>query len=162
MGAFPSRVGCCRHTAVLMNDSCKERATVQPSEITEVLNRPISQELLARDLTRLAYVAKDGTPPQCPDRVHLERRGDRHVHDEERPEAPGSAQEPDGCSDDRHRGAPAEDLAIRGRAELDVVDGIPDEYLKMSGTYAMTPEQRVEWEAEVRSLYDGMVRIVVT
>jgi hypothetical protein len=26
----------------------------------------------------------------------------------------------------------------------------------------MTAEQRVEWEAEVRSLYDGMVRIVVT
>jgi hypothetical protein len=26
----------------------------------------------------------------------------------------------------------------------------------------MTPEQRVEWEAGVRSLYDGMVRIVVT
>ena len=27
----------------------------------------------------------------------------------------------------------------------------------------MTPEQRVEWEAEVRSLYvDGMVRVVVT
>ena len=27
----------------------------------------------------------------------------------------------------------------------------------------MTPEQRVEWEVEVRSLYrDGMVRIVVT
>ena len=34
--------------------------TVQPNEITEVLNRPLSQELLARDLTRLAYVAKDG------------------------------------------------------------------------------------------------------
>ena len=31
-----------------------------------------------------------------------------------------------------------------------------------NGTYAMTPEQRVEWEAEVRSLYEGMVRIVVT
>jgi hypothetical protein len=26
----------------------------------------------------------------------------------------------------------------------------------------VTPEQRAEWEAEVRSLYDGMVRIVVT
>ena len=26
----------------------------------------------------------------------------------------------------------------------------------------MTAEQRVEWEAGVRSLYDGMVRIVVT
>ena len=51
---------------------------------------------------------------------------------------------------------------ICGRAELDDVDGIPDEYLQMNGYYQMTPEQRVEWEAEVRSLYDGMVRIVVT
>ena len=40
--------------------------TVQPNEITEVLNRPISQELLARDVTRLAYVAKDGTPRNVP------------------------------------------------------------------------------------------------
>jgi hypothetical protein len=41
--------------------------TVQSNEITEVLNRPISQELLlARDLTRLAYVAKDGTPRNVP------------------------------------------------------------------------------------------------
>jgi hypothetical protein len=52
---------------------------MQPNEIAEVLNRPFSQELLACDVARLAYVAKDGTP-QCPDRVHLERRGDRHVH----------------------------------------------------------------------------------
>src|SRR5687768_13126864 len=40
--------------------------TVQPNEITEVLNRPISQELLAHDLTPLAYVAKDGTPRNVP------------------------------------------------------------------------------------------------
>jgi hypothetical protein len=39
---------------------------MQPTEITEILNRPISQELLARDLTRLAYVAKDGTPRSIP------------------------------------------------------------------------------------------------
>ena len=42
---------------------------MQPTEITEILDRPISQELLARDLTRLAYVAKDGTHPQHPDRL---------------------------------------------------------------------------------------------
>jgi hypothetical protein len=53
-------------------------------------------------------------------------------------------------------------LLVRGRADLDVVDGIPEEYLETSGTYTMTPEQREEWEADVRSLYDGMVRIVVT
>ena len=39
---------------------------MQPNEITEVLNRPISQELLARDVTRLACVARDGTPRNVP------------------------------------------------------------------------------------------------
>src|SRR5256885_10105376 len=58
---------------------------------------------------------------------------------------------------------PPKILLIRGRAELDFVDGIPDEYLQATSTYEMTPEQRVAWEAEVRSLYhDGTVRIVVT
>lgn len=57
---------------------------------------------------------------------------------------------------------PPKILLIRGRAELDVVAGIPDEFLQMNGSYEMNAEQRIEWEAEVRSLYDGMVRIVVT
>jgi hypothetical protein len=57
---------------------------------------------------------------------------------------------------------PPKMLLIRGQAALDVVDGIPDEYLEMNSSYTMTPEQRVEWEAGVHSLYDGMVRIVVT
>ena len=39
---------------------------MQPSEISDVLSRPLSQELLARDLTRLAYIAKDGTPRSVP------------------------------------------------------------------------------------------------
>jgi hypothetical protein len=46
---------------------------------------------------------------------------------------------------------------------LDFVDGIPDDNLRATSSYEMTPEQRVGWEATVRSLYrDGMVRIVVT
>ena len=136
---------------------------MNPKQITEVLNRPLSQELLARDLTRLAYVAKDGTPRNVPvgfawngseivvctaknaPKLHTLRKNtmvaltiDTEVH-------------------------PPKILLIRGRAELDFVDGIPDEYLQATSTYEMTPEQRVEWEAEVRSLYhDGMVRIVVT
>jgi hypothetical protein len=57
---------------------------------------------------------------------------------------------------------PPKILLLRGEAVLDEVEGIPDEYLQMNGAYGMTPEQRVEWEAEVRSLYDSMVRIVVT
>ena len=134
---------------------------MQPSEITEVLNRPISQELLARDLTRLAYIAKDGTPRAIP--IGFIWNGSEIVMCTAKNAAKVRAL--------RHNPAvaltidtevhPPKILLIRGRAELDVVEGIPDEYLQMNGTYTMTPEQRVEWEAEVRSLYDGMVRIVV-
>jgi hypothetical protein len=58
---------------------------------------------------------------------------------------------------------PPKILLIRGRAELEFVGGIPDEYLEATSSYEMTPEQRVGCEAEVRSIYHhGMVRIVVT
>ena len=45
---------------------------------------------------------------------------------------------------------------------MDEVEGIPDEYLETNRVSSMSPQQREAWEREVRSLYDGMVRIVVT
>ncbi|MFG2029995.1 hypothetical protein [Streptomyces sp. NPDC048825] len=39
---------------------------MQPNEIIQVLNRPISEELPARDVPRLAYVAKDGASRNVP------------------------------------------------------------------------------------------------
>ncbi|MCX4515681.1 hypothetical protein OHA27_36415 [Streptomyces sp. NBC_01619] len=53
---------------------------MQPSEIIEVLNGPICQELLARDVTRLAYVAKDETPRNVPIAVTWKRVAHRHVY----------------------------------------------------------------------------------
>ncbi|SNS23600.1 pyridoxamine 5'-phosphate oxidase family protein [Actinomadura mexicana] len=135
---------------------------MEQHEINEILDRPFSQELLARDLTRLAYVAKDGTPRNVPIAftwngseivMCTSRNAPKLAHLRERPEVALTV------DTEVH---PPKILLIRGRAELDAVDGIPDEYLQMNGSYEMTPEQRVEWEAEVRSLYDGMVRIVVT
>src|SRR2546429_8120672 len=136
--------------------------TVQPNEITEVLNRPISQELLARDLTRLAYVAKDGTPRNVP--IGFTWNGSEIVMctAKNAPKLPALRKNPMVALTIDTEVHPPKILLIRGRAELDVVEGIPDEYLEASGTYEMTPEQRVEWEAGIRSLYDGMVRIVVT
>src|SRR5206468_8524257 len=138
------------------------RLSVRPSEITAVLNHPISQELLARDLTRLAYVAKDGTPRAVP--IGFAWNGSTIVMCTAKNAAKVRALQRNPAvaltiDTEMH---PPKILLIRGRTELDVVDGIPDEYLQMNGSYTMTPEQRVEWEAEVRSLYDGMVRIVVT
>jgi general stress protein 26 len=137
--------------------------TVQPNEITEVLNRPISQELLARDLTRLAYVAKDGTPRNVP--MGFTWNGSKIVMTTAKnaPKLPALRNNPTVALTIDTEVHPPKILLIRGRVELDVVDGIPDEYFEASGTYEMTPEQRVEWEVGVRSLYyDGMVRIIVT
>jgi hypothetical protein len=135
---------------------------VQPNEITEVLNRPISQELLARDVTRLAYVAKDGTPRNVP--IIFAWNGSEIVMctPKNAPKLQALSENPMVALTIDTEVHPPKILLIRGRAELDFVDGIPDEYLQATSTYEMTPEQRVEWEAEVRSLYDGMVRIVVT
>ena len=134
---------------------------MHPNEVTEVLSRPISQELLARDLTRLAYVAKDGTPRNVP--IGFTWNGSEIV-------MCTSTNAPKLASLRRSSAValtidtevhPPMILLLRGEAVLDEIDGIPDEYLEMSGTYEMTPEQRVEWEAGVRSLYESMVRIVV-
>jgi uncharacterized pyridoxamine 5'-phosphate oxidase family protein len=135
---------------------------VRQNEITEILNRPLSQQLLARDLTRLAYVAKDGTPRVIP--IAFTWNGTQIVMctSKNAPKLPSLRTNPAVALTIDTEVHPPKILLIRGRAELDVVDGIPDEYLEMNGTYKMTPEQRVAWEAEVRSLYDGMVRIVVT
>jgi hypothetical protein len=135
---------------------------MRPSEITEVLNRPISKELLARDLTRLAYVAKDGTPRNLP--IGFVWNGTEIVMCTAKNAAkvPALRHNPAVALTIDTEVHPPKILLIRGRAELDVVEGIPEEYLQMNGSYTMTPEQRVAWEAEVRSLYDGMVRIVVT
>jgi len=136
--------------------------TVHQDQITEVLHRPLSQEMLARDLTRLAYVAKDGTPRSVP--IAFTWNGSQIVMctSKNAPKLPALRVNPMVALTIDTEVHPPKILLIRGRAELDVVDGIPQEYLQMNGSYTMTAEQRVQWEAEVRSLYDGMVRIVVT
>ncbi|WP_020138407.1 pyridoxamine 5'-phosphate oxidase family protein [Streptomyces sp. 351MFTsu5.1] len=136
---------------------------MEANEITEVLNRPISRELLARDVTRLAYVAKDGTPRNVP--IAFTWNGSEIVMctTKNAPKLASLRENPAVALTIDTEVHPPRILLIRGRAELDFVDGIPDEYLQPTSSYEMTAEQRVEWEAEVRSLYhDGMVRIVVT
>jgi Pyridoxamine 5'-phosphate oxidase len=132
-----------------------------PTDVAEILKQPISQELLNRDLARLAYVAKDGTPRVVP--IGLTWNGSELVMctSTNAPKLASLRRNPAVALTIDTEVFPPRILLIRGEAVLDEVEGIPDEYLHASGTYKMTPEQRVEWEAEVRSLYDSMVRIVV-
>jgi uncharacterized pyridoxamine 5'-phosphate oxidase family protein len=137
--------------------------SMQPSEVTEVLNRPISKELLARDITRLSYVALDGTPRVIP--IGFSWSGSTIVvcTPPNGPKLRHLRANPSVALTIDTEVHPPQILLIRGEAEFDAVDGIPDEFVEANTTYSMTPEQRVEWEKEVRALYvDGMVRVVIT
>jgi uncharacterized pyridoxamine 5'-phosphate oxidase family protein len=135
---------------------------MRADEVGGVLSKTLSQELLKRDVARLAFVATDGTPRVIPigifwngsEVVMCTTKNARKLKALRRNPAVALT-----IDTEAH---PPDVLLLRGEAELDPVDGIPDEYLQASGTYRMTPEQRQEWEAEIKSLYvDGMVRIVV-
>jgi hypothetical protein len=134
----------------------------EPTDIDAVLAKPNSRELLDRDIARLAYVAPDGTPRVVP--IAFIWNGAEIVlcTSTNAPKLASLRQNPTVALTIDTEVHPPKILLIRGDAVLDEVEGIPDEYLQMNGSYDMTPEQRVEWEAEVRSLYDSMVRIVVT
>ena len=131
------------------------------ARVNEVLNKPLSQVMLDRDLARLAYVAQDGTPRVVP--IGFAWNGSEVVMctPTNAPKLASLRRNPAVSLTIDTEVHPPTILLLRGEAVLDEVQGIPDEYLEMSGTYEMTPEQRREWETEVRSLYDSMVRIVV-
>jgi hypothetical protein len=132
------------------------------SNVTDVLQRPLSQELLAHDIARLAYVAKDGTPRNIP--IGITWNGTELVMctPTNAPKLHSLRANPAVALTIDTEVHPPQILLVRGRAELDEVDGIPEEYYEANGTYQMTTEQRAAWETEVRSLYERMVRIVVT
>ena len=133
----------------------------EPTDIDAVLAKPNSRELLDRDIARLAYVAPDGTPRVVP--IAFIWNGAEIVlcTSTNAPKLASLRQNPTVALTIDTEVHPPKILLIRGDAVLDEVEGIPDEYLQMNGSYEMTPEQRLEWETEVRSLYDSMVRIVV-
>ena len=131
------------------------------NDVEQVLNQPLSKELLARDLARLAFVALDGTPRSIPIGFHWNGAEIVMCTSTNARKLPALRHNPAIALTIDTETHPPKVLLIRGQAELDEVEGIPEEYLQWNGAYQMTPEQRTEWEAGVHALYDSMVRIVV-
>jgi hypothetical protein len=131
-------------------------------DVIEVLNKPISRELLASSIpARLAYTGVDGDPRVVPiaflwdgarlvlhtlpaaAKVRALRRHPRVA-----------------ITVDTQDRWPPRVLLIRGSATVELVDGVPDEYVEASRK--VTPAGMFgEWEAGVRQLYDRMARITV-
>lgn len=139
-----------------------EETDMERDEITEVMTKPIARELLASTIpARFAYIGVDGRPRVVPVAFHWD--GARLVVCTVPKAAkvlalrrnPGVS-----ITIDTEGQYPPRVLLVRGTASVELVDGVPDEYVAASRK--LVPEAEFEgWEAGVRALYTQMVRITV-
>jgi hypothetical protein len=131
--------------------------------VMNVLSDPLAQELLHSPLlTRLAYNGLDGSPRVVP--IGYVWNGTSFIMCtavaapkvralEANPKVAMTID----TGTDRQ---PPHILLVRGTASIDIVDGIPDEFLEASRK-GLPPEQWSAFEDEVRSVYPQMARITI-
>ena len=134
---------------------------MRPEQVTEVMNDPLSQELLQSAIpARMAYNGTDGLPRAIP--IGFLWKDGRIVvctSSNAYKVKALSANPKVALTIDTE--APYRALLVRGTASVEIVDGVPPEYLKASRK-AMTDEQQYRaFESEVRSLYERMARITI-
>ena len=131
-------------------------------EIAVVLAKPYAQQLLnGPEPARLAYDGLDGDPRVIP--IGFWTEGQRVLMGTVPKSAKVAAlrKNPKVALTIDQGAFPPKVLLIRGTAEVELVEGVPDGYLK-AGHKVMTDDQYSNWVAGVRSLYDEMVIITIT
>jgi hypothetical protein len=131
-------------------------------EIADVLAKPYSQQLLnGPEPARLAYTALDGDPRAIP--IGFWTEGERVLMATVPKSAKVAAlrKNPKVALTIDTGAFPPKVLLLRGTAEVELVEGVPDGYLQ-AGHKVMTDDQYPEWEAGVKGLYDEMVVVTVT
>jgi nitroimidazol reductase NimA-like FMN-containing flavoprotein (pyridoxamine 5'-phosphate oxidase superfamily) len=137
---------------------------VERHEINDELSTTGAQELLATtSAAHLAYVGRDGTPRVIP--VGFFWTGDQVVISTATtsPKVAALSARPDvaltidtGDTPDQARA-----LSIRGRASVEIVDGVAEEYLA-AARKTMDADAAAGFEQQVRGMYEQMARIVIT
>ena len=128
----------------------------------EVLNTSSAQELLQSTvLSRLAYIGRDGYPRVVP--IGYLWKNDRFVvcTAVNAPKVNALQVNPRVALSIDTETQPPHILLVRGNAVVEIVDGVPAEYLEASRKYI----PRAQWdgfETEVRGLYPQMARISIT
>jgi len=130
--------------------------------VLRVLATPLAQKLLHSEfVSRLAYVGPDGYPRVVP--VGYLWKDERFVvcTASNAPKVNALESNPRVALTIDTQTQPPHILLVRGIAAVEVVDGVPDEYLEASRRYI--PEQQwSDFETQVRGLYDRMARISIT
>jgi hypothetical protein len=137
---------------------------MERQDIDDELARTGAQELLtSTQVARLAYIGEDGTPRVIP--IGFFWTGDQVVISTATtsPKVTALSARPDvaltidvGETPDQARG-----LSIRGRASVEIVDGVPEEYLA-GARKIMDAEAAAQFEQNCREMYDQMARIAIT
>jgi hypothetical protein len=136
---------------------------VEPQEITAELEHPGARDLLvSATLLRLAYDGSDGFPRVIPIGFHW--NGSRIVvcTAATAPKVKALSSRPHVAVtiDVGDTPTAAKALLVRGLAGVEILDGVPDEYLAASAK-VLSADQLTEFERQVRSLYDRMARISI-
>ena len=136
---------------------------MDPQETNEALGHPGALNLLASaTLLRLAYDGTDGFPRVVP--IGFFWNGSQIVvcTAATAPKVKALSSRPNVALtiDVGDTPADAKSLLVRGLASVDIVDGVPDEYLAASAK-VLAADQLAEFEGQVRAMYDQMARISV-
>jgi hypothetical protein len=135
---------------------------MQRDAIIELMNDPIAQELVTAPIhARLAYCARDGSPRVIP--VGYLWNGEVFVMGSpaNAPKIKALAANPKVALTVDTNSFPPHVLLVRGEAVVEVVDGVPDEFVESSRRF-VGEDNMPEWEAGVRALYKQMAIIRVT
>ena len=144
-----------------MSEGTNGNAAIAGHDPVATLSDPVTLELIERSpLLRVAYTGLDGAPRVVP-LAYVLRDGTFVFCT-----AANSAKVAALRNDPRVAltidvALPPCCLLVRGTATVEIVDGVPDEFLAASRRNV--PDEAFEqFEAQVRGLYDRMARIVVT
>jgi nitroimidazol reductase NimA-like FMN-containing flavoprotein (pyridoxamine 5'-phosphate oxidase superfamily) len=132
-------------------------------EVTAELAQPKARHLLeTATLGRLAYNGFDGLPRVIPIGFYFTGTALVVCTATTAPKVRALAERPDVAVtiDGGATPAEAQSVLLRGRATLETVDGIPEEYLKAT-TKVMDTASAAEFEGMVRQMYEQMVRITI-
>src|SRR5207248_8135956 len=106
---------------------------MQREAILEVLNRPLSQELIQSNIpARVAYAGADGRPRVVPLAFHWNGAQFFICSIPDSPKERALKRDPHVALTIDTNSFPPRVLLVRGTASLDLIDGVPPEYLAAS------------------------------
>ncbi len=135
---------------------------MQRDSIIELMKDPVAQELMQAPIpARLAYIAPDGSPRVVPIGYLWNGEVFEMWTAVNAPKVSALAANPKVAFTVDNNDFPPHVLLVRGDADVEVVEGVPDGYIEASRRY-VGEAGMPEFEAGVRALYKQMAVVRVT